>query len=59
MSAPNANATQVSVIGQGFALRSRTPSIKWGLSSTEAMNMSSVRDYKYNHDAFIDSIPGS
>lgn len=34
-------------------------SIKWGVSSTEAMNMSNIKDYKYNHDAFIDSIPGS
>jgi hypothetical protein len=23
------------------------------------LNTSSIRDYKYNHDAFIDSVPGS
>lgn len=51
--------TAMAVIGQGYRLRARIPSIKWGLQSTEALNMSGIRDYKYTHDQFIDSIPGS
>lgn len=59
MAGPNSNMSTMAVIGQGYRLRSRIPSIKWGLQSTEALNMSSIRDYKYNHDAFLDSIPRS
>lgn len=50
MAAPNVNASAINIIGQGYRLRARTPSIKWGLQTTDQMNMSSVRDYKYNHD---------
>jgi hypothetical protein len=59
MSGPNANASAVKLIGQGHRLRARQPSVKWGVLTTEAMNMSSLKDYKYNHDAFIQTIPGS
>lgn len=31
MAAPNMNATSMTIIGQGYRLRARTPSIKWGL----------------------------
>lgn len=59
MAGPNKNASAMSVLGQGFRMRARTPSIKWGLQSTEAINLTSIRDYTYSHDTFIDSIPGS
>lgn len=60
MSGPNNNnATAIKLVGQGYKLRARTPSLKWGLQTTEAMNMSSIKDYTYSHDAFLDSIPGS
>jgi hypothetical protein len=59
MAGVNYNGSAVDVIGQGYRLRARTPSIKWGLQATEAMNMSSVREYAYSHDSFLDSIKGS
>lgn len=59
MASPNYNATAVKLIGDGYRLKARTPSIKWGLQSTEAMNMSSIKDFTYTHDAFLDLIPGS
>jgi len=60
MSAPNdgANKTMVSLVGQGYRLRARNPSIKWGLHATEQINMTDIRDYVYNHDAFVNSVPG-
>jgi hypothetical protein len=59
MSGPNFNGSAVKLVGHGHRMRSRQPSVKWGVLNTEAMNMSSLRDYKYNHDAFIQTIPGS
>jgi hypothetical protein len=59
MAGPNGNATLVHLIGQGYRLRARVPSIKWGLQSTETVNSSSVRDYTYNRDAFLETIPGN
>jgi hypothetical protein len=60
MSSPNnQNASAVKFLGQGFRLRSRTPSIKWGLQNTEAMNITAVKEYTYTHDAFLDTIKGS
>lgn len=60
MSSPNnQNASNVKFLGQGFRLRSRTTSIKWGLQNTEAMNLSSVKEFTYTHDAFLDTIKGS
>lgn len=55
----NANASSIKFMGVGYKLRARTPSIKWGLQNTEAMNMSSIRDYTYTHDAFLDTIKGT
>lgn len=59
MAQPNFNASNTKLIGQGYKLRARTPSLKWGLLTTEAMNISSIKEYTYTHDAFLDSIPGS
>lgn len=59
MSAPNYNTTSVKLIGAGYRLRARTPSIKWGLQTTEAMNISAIKDYTYTHDAFLDSNAGA
>lgn len=59
MAQPNANATTTKFIGQGYRLRARTPSIKWGLQATEAMNMSSIKEYTYTHDSFLQIIPDS
>lgn len=50
MAGPNSNMSALGIIGQGYRLRARTPSIKWGLLTTEALNMSSIKDHKYNHD---------
>jgi hypothetical protein len=47
MAGPNSNATALKAIGQGYRLKARTPSIKWGLQSTELMNISSIKDYVY------------
>jgi hypothetical protein len=53
------NATSVKFFGQGFKFKAHNPSIKWGLQATEAMNISSVREYTYTHDSFLDTIKGS
>lgn len=60
MASPNnENATNVKMFGQGYRLKSRIPSIKWGLQSTEAMNLSVVKEYTYTHDGFLDTIKGT
>jgi hypothetical protein len=59
MAGPNVNQTGIKAVGQGYRLRARTPSVKWGLQATEALNLSSIQDYTYRHDDFLDSIPGS
>lgn len=59
MAAPNVNSSAIKLVGDGYKLRSRTPSIKWGLQSTEEMNMTSIKDYVYTHDSFLDSDPGA
>jgi len=35
MAQPNQNSSSTKFIGQGYRLRARTPSIKWGLQTTE------------------------
>jgi hypothetical protein len=59
MAQPNSNSTSIKFLGSGLRLHARTPSIKWGLTTTEQMNMSSIKEYTYTHDAFLESIPGS
>jgi hypothetical protein len=46
-------------MGVGYRLHARTPSIKWGLQTTEAMNMSSIKESTYTHDSFLDTIKGT
>lgn len=55
----NHNASAVKFMGAGYRLKARTPSIKWGLQVTEAMNISSIKEYTYTHDAFLDTIKGT
>lgn len=59
MSAPNANASAVKLIGQGYRMRARSASLKWGIQSTESINLTSIKDYTYNHDQFLNMVPGS
>jgi hypothetical protein len=59
MAGPNVNQTGIDAVGQGFRLRARTPSVKWGLQATEAMNLSSIQDYTYRHDDFLNAVKGS
>jgi hypothetical protein len=60
MAQPNINATSIKLIGEGLRLsKERNPSLKWGLVATEEMNMTSIKDYSYSHDAFLDTIPNS
>jgi len=60
MAGPNdsTNKTRIRLVGQGYRLRTRVPSIKWGLQSTEALSIAAVKDYTYSHDAFLDTVPG-
>lgn len=59
MAGPNSNQTGITILGRGFRLKTRTPSIKWGLQATEVMNLTSINDYTYTHDGFLNMIPGS
>lgn len=59
------NKTLVSLITQGVkgrntghSVASESACVKWGLLATERINMTDIRDYTYNHDAFINSNPG-
>lgn len=59
MAGPNYNSTGIRVLGRGFRLKTRSPSVKWGLQSTERMNLTSISDYTYTDDGFLNLIPGS
>jgi len=59
MAGPNGDPSPVHLIGQGYRLKARIPSIKWGLQTTEAINASSVKDYTYNREAYLDTYPGN
>lgn len=59
MAGPNTDSTPVHLIGQGYKLKARVPSIKWGLQQTEAINASAVKDYTYNREAYLDTYPGN
>lgn len=59
MSSPNKNSTALKIIGEGLRFKARLPSIKWGLQTTEVMNISSIHDMTYTHDGFLNTIPGS
>lgn len=59
MSGPNSEQSPIHLIGQGYKLHARVPSIKWGLQSTEAINASLVKDYTYNREAYLETFPGN
>lgn len=52
--------TEVKAIGQGYRLKNGEQSyIKWGVRYTDPINATSVVDYTYKYDEFLQTVPGS
>jgi len=59
MAGPLGKQTLTKLIGHGFRLGQKSPSVKWGVDATDLLPSQMVSDYTYANEDFLNMLQGN